>query len=399
MAAETLSALDGQRILQVAATRQGMPYALPPDGVNTLDCSLFVLKTFEDAGYPFPPGVRTAEQIRQACEPVDLGAVQPGDLLFFEHTYEPNEPPGPDGHVASHIGISLGARTGRMWDAHEPGGVQVTNIYTAYWQHKLLSAGRPKVQAQLAPLPGGRSMRVTGTEGRGVNVREQPDASSARVGGLEEGAMVKAADYAWRYVETGVLSGWVAAEYLEEAPPDEPGARSGHFSAQQVAEVLGAPLANVERHLPAIFAALDELGVGDRATTIAAIATIGVETGSFAPIPEWASGDAYEGRADLGNTEPGDGRRYKGRGFIQLTGRANYRNYGRRLGIDLEGNPDLALDSEIAARVLARYFVGRAIPEKAAAGDWGGVRVAVNGGWNGWQRFADLVDALEALPV
>src|SRR5438552_406834 len=48
----------------------------------------------------------------------------------------------------------------------------------------------------------------------------------------------------------------------------------------------------------------------------------------------------YEGRADLGNTQPGDGKRFKGRGPIQLTGRANYRSYGQRLGVDLESHPE-----------------------------------------------------------
>src|SRR5204862_773156 len=89
----------------------------------------------------------------------------------------------------------------------------------------------------------------------------------------------------------------------------------------------------------------------------------------------------------LGNTQPGDGARYHGRSFLQLTGRANYRRYGQKLGVDLEGNPELALDPDISARILATYFLDRGIPAKAAAGDWQGVRRAVNGGLNGYDRF------------
>ena len=59
----------------------------------------------------------------------------------------------------------------------------------------------------------------------------------------------------------------------------------------------------------------------------------------------------YEGRRDLGNTQPGDGKRYW-EGYIQITGRANYRRYGKKLGIDLENNPELAEQPDIAARVL-----------------------------------------------
>jgi hypothetical protein len=180
-----------------------------------------------------------------------------------------------------------------------------------------------------------------------------------------------------------------------------------YWSPLTISAALGCPIGNLKRNWPLVCGALAEQGMADRPVQIAAIATIGVETGSFAPIPEWASGNEYEGRADLGNVYPGDGRRYKGRGYIQLTGRDNYRSYGKLIGVDLEGNPDLALDPAISAQVFATYFQIHKIrwyaypaplmncADLARAGEWEGVRVAVNGGRNGLSAFLQFVEALE----
>jgi predicted chitinase len=105
----------------------------------------------------------------------------------------------------------------------------------------------------------------------------------------------------------------------------------------------------------------------------------------------------YEGRTDLGNTQPGDGAKYHGRGFVKLTGRSNYRSYGQALGVPLEDNPDLALDPDIAARIFAQFFNWCGIPDCARHGDWRGVRRRVNGGYDGWDRFIAFVQALEGL--
>ena len=72
----------------------------------------------------------------------------------------------------------------------------------------------------------------------------------------------------------------------------------------------------------------------------------------------------YDGRADLGNTRPGDGARFAGRGYVQLTGRANYAKAGAKIGVDLTGNPDLALGLGVAAKVMRLgmaegWFTGR----------------------------------------
>ena len=123
-------------IIARAASYAGTPYALPPTE-GTLDCSLYVLRSYADAGLTFAAGVRTAEQIRLACNKVAVWTdVLPGDLLFMENTYQ-----GADGR-ATHVGISLGAGTGKMWDAHDPGGVQLTDISTDWWQEHLFEARR-----------------------------------------------------------------------------------------------------------------------------------------------------------------------------------------------------------------------------------------------------------------
>ena len=79
----------------------------------------------------------------------------------------------------------------------------------------------------------------------------------------------------------------------------------------------------------------------------------------FCTTEEYASGAAYEGRRDLGNSQPGDGRRFKGRGLIQLTGRANYHTLGGKLGVDLENNPEMAARSP-SCRCASPASTGRA---------------------------------------
>jgi hypothetical protein len=165
--------------------------------------------------------------------------------------------------------------------------------------------------------------------------------------------------------------------------------------SERVAHAVGASLDRVRVHWPTLYTAMLAQGIADGWTQLAMIATVGHETAhQFAPIREFASGEAYEGRADLGNTEPGDGRRYKGRGFIQVTGRANYRAYGKRIEQDLEGQPDLALQPTASAKIAVLYFVDHKIPDAAAAQDWKLVRRKVNGGLNGWDDFARILTNL-----
>ncbi|MEO8890991.1 MAG: glycoside hydrolase family 19 protein [Coleofasciculaceae cyanobacterium] len=168
-----------------------------------------------------------------------------------------------------------------------------------------------------------------------------------------------------------------------------------------VVDILNCPLEQPQVYLPGVLSALKEKGMESRLTFVAALATIGVETGGFCPINEQGDDDYftnnYEWRSDLGNDQAGDGARYHGRGYIQITGRANYREYGQKLSVDLEGNPDLALDPIIAAQILANYFWDREIDQAAAKEDWEQVRMAVNGGFHGWDVFIDYINKAIAL--
>lgn len=173
------------------------------------------------------------------------------------------------------------------------------------------------------------------------------------------------------------------------------------YSPEQIAQACQVPLAAARANWPQLLSALVQEGINDHPTRVAVIATVATEVPDFGPIHEY--GDAayftrmYQGRADLGNLQPGDGIKFAGAGYVQLTGRTNFTEYGKRLGIDLVDNPALALDPHVAALVLALYFKDHNIPALAAAGNWQGVREAVNGGLNGWQRFIQVVNALEAV--
>jgi putative chitinase len=107
------------------------------------------------------------------------------------------------------------------------------------------------------------------------------------------------------------------------------------------------------------------------------------ECAGFRTTEEFADGAAYEGRADLGNTQKGDGPRFKGRGLLQLTGRANYRTVGAALGLNLEKDPALAADPVISLRIACHYWQSRKINTPADADDLPRVTRLVNGGLNG----------------
>jgi putative chitinase len=128
------------------------------------------------------------------------------------------------------------------------------------------------------------------------------------------------------------------------------------------------------------------------------LAQVAHESGGFNYVREIASGAAYEGRADLGNTEPGDGTLFRGRGLIQITGRANYRACGDALGVDLVAEPDLLESPVLAARSAGWFWETHGLNEMADRGDIRGITKRINGGLNGYQdRLAYLESAQRRL--
>lgn len=109
-------------------------------------------------------------------------------------------------------------------------------------------------------------------------------------------------------------------------------------------------------------------------------AQVGHECGDFKYKEEIASGEAYEGRKDLGNTQPGDGKRYKGRGFLMLTGRSGYTEYGNALGIDLVGNPGWAANLPVASDIAGLYWQKHGLNALADASEFAKITKRINGG-------------------
>lgn len=163
------------------------------------------------------------------------------------------------------------------------------------------------------------------------------------------------------------------------------------------------PVGNIRAHLAPVCDALVEAELTDRSMVLMALATIRAETEGFEPIDERPSKfntspnghpfDLYDHRRDLGNRGPPDGARYRGRGFIQLTGRDNYRRHGEAIGLGdgLLEVPESANDPVVAARLMVSFLKAkeRAIKEALMIGDLRRARRLVNGGSHGLDRFAD----------
>ncbi len=221
------------------------------------------------------------------------------------------------------------------------------------------------------------------------------------------GAATEAAVLAFQHSEGLLADGIVGprtAGLLARKRPGKLASALGQATPAVVSMMFPhTPLGNIKRNLPYVLAALKKSRLHDRLMILMALATIRAETESFEPIAEGRSRyntspnghpfDLYDNRRDLGNRGKPDGERYRGRGYVQLTGRFNYGKYGRVIGLGnrLLKQPELASDPKVAGELLAA-FLGpqeRRIKEALINKDYARARRIVNGGTHGIDRFTD----------
>ena len=271
-------------------------------------------------------------------------------------------------------------------------------------------------------LPSGTVVNVIGREGLWALVDLEGD---GQADGFMNAPFLRALDAPAAPAPVTVPTALAASPALPVAPvtpaiaPATPGATgdiTGRVTPSLVRQTFprATPQSNISTHLPFVLAGLRARHLGDRAMVTMAIATIRAETEGFLPIDEGISAfntrrkpfDLYEPgtqvATDLGNTQPGDGARFKGRGYIQLTGRDNYQRIGRQVGMDLVGQPQIANDPGIAGLILAQFLKNReaAIRAAMAAHQLAKARRLVNGGSHGLDRFVETYEkAMMLLPA
>jgi len=238
------------------------------------------------------------------------------------------------------------------------------------------------------------------------------------------GRATEAAVLAFQKSEGLLADGIAGAETLgaleeEIVPGDKRPDATGLFTPSLVAQMFSSatPRGNINANLPSVIAALQKLGLSDRDMVLMALSTIRAETEGFEPIDEFISGfntppggspfSLYDNRSDLGNRGPTDGADFKGRGFIQLTGRNNYKSISDQIGVDLIAQPNKANEPATAALILATFLKNkeRRIRGALLIDDLTEARRAVNGGTHGLASFTTafrtgqrLVGALIPLP-
>lgn len=148
----------------------------------------------------------------------------------------------------------------------------------------------------------------------------------------------------------------------------------------------------IDIYTPILTREMEKAEINTTLRKAAFLAQIGHESGQLRYVRELASGQAYEGRKDLGNTEKGDGVKFKGRGLIQITGRTNYTNVGKDLGLDLISNPELLELPENAVKSAVWFWTKKRLNTYADIPDFQKITRIINGGLNGLKDREELYE-------
>jgi putative chitinase len=166
----------------------------------------------------------------------------------------------------------------------------------------------------------------------------------------------------------------------------------------QLLAIMPLACSRAAAFLAPLNAAMLEFGITTPARQASFLSQVGHESGQLRYVRELASGQAYEGRGDLGNTQRGDGVRFRGRGLLQVTGRTNYAACGKALGLDLLAQPELLEQTVNACRSAGWFWQTKGLNALADAGDQERVTRRINGGTNGLaERLALCVVAQRVL--
>lgn len=165
------------------------------------------------------------------------------------------------------------------------------------------------------------------------------------------------------------------------------------ITVEQIRHICPFAPKNVDVFVPYLNQYMKKYGITSKEAIAAFIAQLAQESGQFKHVREIASGKAYEGRVDLGNTEKGDGVRFKGRGLIQTTGRANYKTTSLNLfgDVRLLNTPELLEVPEYAVMSACYYWFSKGLTsiaesnktylwrnQRTTAFEW--ITIKINGG-------------------
>lgn len=374
-------------------------------------------------------------------------AIRTAGALLFSFSDDPFT-----GHRPHHAHVAVSQGNGKTFEARgKDYGVGSFSALKRGWTHAGLIPGldygepsppSPPPETETVEIEEikGKTYRVT-AENR-LNIRSGPGIEYEVLGELvheEEVIVPETAGWVPILMEDDT-TGWVSQKYVEEVstlrppkpaptPPPTPGPISGGLSADLLQEIVPSLSDDMAESLvSALNLAMAEGEINTPLRQAAFIAQIAHESQGFSRFsenlkyragrlldvfgryftedeaeefarqPEKIANRVYANRLGNGDEDSGDGWRYRGRGFIQLTGKDNYRQAGKSLHLDLVGQPEMAEELEVGARIAAWYWSSRHLNSFADNRQFDTITKRINGGLNGLaDRLAYYRKAKEVL--